>query len=152
MARNIGSRGWLGVIVTVVVLGGIAAIAIWMSLSRSTNPDYQVQAQGPGIDEYYVNLWLDPHPPTTGDVEISTQLSTTIGSPVELDRLDIAVQPPDEDSPVELDTGQTPDGPNGGELYVANTTFDQPGVWLVVVDYSFGGPAINNEFEIEVDG
>lgn len=150
MARNIGSRGWLGVVVTVVVLGGIAAIAIWMSLSGSTNPDYQASNDRPAIGEYYVNLWLDPNPPTTGDVEIRTQLTTSIGSPIELNGLDIAVQAPDSDSPTQLDTEQQVDEQNDGEIYVANATFDQPGTWLVVVNYNFGGPEISDEFDIEV--
>lgn len=150
MARNIASRGWLGAVVTVVVLGGIAAIAIWTSLSGSTNPDYQAQGSQPGGENYFVNLWLDPYPPATGDVEISTRLSTTIGSPIEVSRLDIAVQPPDGESPVELSTEQRPDGSNGSELYVANTTFDQPGIWRVIVDYTYGGSPAAQEFQIEV--
>jgi hypothetical protein len=150
MANKMGTRGWLGVAVTVVVLGGITGIAIYLSLGQSTNPDYQSRNERPGVGEYFVNLWVDPQPPTTGDVEISTQLSTIIGTPIELSSLAIDVVPPDDGEPQELETRHTYDGPNDGDLFVADTTFDQPGTWQVVLRYSFGGPEISEEFSIEV--
>jgi hypothetical protein len=150
MAGNVGKRGWLGISVTVLVLGGLAIVAIWQSLAQSTNPDYQHRTERPGVGEYYVNLWVDPQPPTTGDVEISAQLSTIIGSPIELNFLEIDVEPQDDGSTMQLDTEHTFDGPNDGDLFIANTTFDQPGTWRVIVRYSFGGPEVVNEFDIEV--
>jgi hypothetical protein len=150
MANNMGTRGWLGIGVTVVVLGGIAAIAIWMSLGQSTNPDYQTRNDRPGIGEYFVNLWVEPQPPTTGEVEISTQLSTIIGTPIDLSSLEIDVVPPDDAEPRTLDVRHTYDGPNDGDLWVADTTFDQPGTWQVVIRYAFGGPGVADEFNIEV--
>lgn len=150
MAQKMSNRGWLGLGFTVIVLGGLVVVAIWTSLNQSTNPDYQNQNDRSGIGEYYVNLWIDPQPPVTGEVEISTQLSTSIGSPIELESLDLQVQEPDNGSTEDLETEQTPDGPNDGPLYVANTTFDQPGTWRVLVSYSFGGPEVTDEFDIEV--
>ena len=151
MATKMGTRGWLGVVVTVVVLGGIAIIAIWMSLDQSTNPDYQLREERPGIGEYFIHLWVDPQPPTTGEVEISAQLSTIIGTPIELGGLNIDVAPPDDGEPRELDTRHTYDGPNDGDLYIAETSFDQPGTWQVVVRYRFGaGSEVTDTFDIEV--
>jgi hypothetical protein len=150
MANKMGGRGWLGIAVTVVVLGGIAAIAIWLSLGQSTNPDYQVRNDRPGVGEYFVNVWVDPQPPTTGDVEISAHLSTIIGTPIELSYLELDVVPPDDGELTQLDTRHTYDGPNDGDLYVADTTFDHPGTWLVVVRYSFGGPEVMDEIPVEV--
>jgi hypothetical protein len=150
MARNVGKRGWLGITVTMVVLGGLVIVAVWQSLAQSTNPHYQNRTERPGVGEYYVNLWLEPQPPSTGDVEVSAQLTTIIGSPIELNYLEIDVVPPDDGSAVGLDTEHTLDGPNDGDLYVARTTFDQPGTWQVIVRYSFGGPEVVDEFDIEV--
>lgn len=152
MARDIGRRGWLGVIVTVVVLGGMAAVAIWVSLAGSTDPDYQIRTERPAVGEYFVNLWLDPHPPETGEVEISAQLTSIIGTAIQVDRLHIEVQSPDDSEPEELETEHSLDGPNDGDLYTADTTFDEAGTWLIVVTYSFGGDDVTDEFEIEVEG
>ncbi len=150
MANKMGSRGWLGVGVTVVVLGGVTAIAIWLSIGQSTNPDYQSRADRPGIGEYFVNVWVDPKPPTTGDVEISTQLSTIIGTPIEMSSLDIALQPPDDGEVRDLDVRHTYEGPSGTDLFVADTNFDQTGSWQVIITYSFGGPDVVDEFTVEV--
>jgi hypothetical protein len=151
MANRMGTRGWLGIGVTVVVLGGIAGIAIWTSLGQSTNPDYQIRHDRPGtIGEYFVNLWVDPQPPTTGEVEISTQLSTIIGTPIQLSDLNIDVVPPDDGEAQELETRHTYDGPNNGDLYIAEAEFDRPGTWRVVLRYAFGGSVISDEFDIEV--
>jgi hypothetical protein len=150
MANKVGTRGWLGIGVTVVVLGGITAVAIWMSLGQSTNPDYQARNDRPGVGEYFVNLWIDPQPPATGDVEISTQLSTIIGTPIELSSLEIDVVPPDDGELSNLETRHTYDGPNDGDLWIADTSFDQPGTWQVVIRYAFGGPEVVDEFDIEV--
>lgn len=150
MAKKMGSRGWLGVVLTVVVLGGVTAIAIWLSLGQSTNPDYQARNDRPGIGEYFVNLWVEPQPPTTGDVEISTQLSTIIGTPIELSGLAIDVQPPDDGELRELDVRHTYEGPSDTDLFIADTSFDQPGSWQIIISYSFGGPEVVEEFTIEV--
>jgi hypothetical protein len=151
MANKMGSRGWLGIGVTVLVLGGITILAIWLSLGQSTNPDYQVRHDRPGtIGEYFVNLWVEPQPPTTGQVEISSQLSTIIGTPIELSSMSIDVQPPDDGERRELDVRQTYEGPSDTDLYVADTEFDQPGSWQIIVTYSFGGSDIEDEFTIEV--
>ena len=151
MANKMGTRGWLGIGVTVLVLGGIAGVAIWLSLGQSTNPDYQLRNERPGIGEYFIHLWVDPQPPTTGDVEISTQLSTIIGTPIELSGLEIDVVPPDDGDTRELDTEHTYDGPNDGDLYIATTTFDRPGTWQVVIRYRFGaGSEVTDSFDIEV--
>jgi hypothetical protein len=151
MANKMGTRGWLGVGLTVLVLGGIAAVAIWLSLEQSTNPDYQIREERPGIGEYFIHLWVEPQPPVTGDVEISTQLSTIIGTPIELGGLTIDVVPPDDGERRELDTRHTYDGPNDGDLYIADTEFDQPGTWQVIVRYRFGaGSEVSDTFNIEV--
>jgi hypothetical protein len=150
MATKVGKRGWLGAAVTVLVLGGIAVVAIYLSLDQSTNPDYQIRNERPGIGEYYANLWVDPQPPATGETEISTQLSTIIGTPIELSSLAIDVVPPDDGDVRELDTRHTYDGPNDGDLYIADTSFDQAGTWQVVLRYSFGGPEVEDSFDIEV--
>lgn len=150
MTTKMGARGWLGVVVTVLVLGGIAGVAIYLSLNQSTNPDYQSRNERSGIGEYFVNVWIEPQPPTTGDVEISAQLSTIIGTPIELNAMSIDVVPPDDGERQELETRHTFDGPNDGDLYVADTTFDQSGTWQVVLQYSFGGPEVDQTFDIEV--
>lgn len=148
MARNIASRGWLGVIVTVVVLGGIAVVAVWTSLSGSTNPDYQVSNENPGMGEYFVNLWVDPNPPSTGEVEFRSRLTSSIGSTRDVERLEFALVPPGGEEPVALDTGQEVE--DDSPIYVANATLDQPGTWRVQVTYSFGGPDMTDEFEVDV--
>jgi hypothetical protein len=150
MARNASSRGRLGVVVTVLVLGGLAGVAIWQSLQQSTNPDYQIRTERTGVGEYYVNLWSDPFPMSTGDVELSTQLTTIIGSPIELSYLQLDVVPPDDSEPEQLGTERTQGGPNDGDLFVANTSIDRTGTWQVVVRYSFGGPEVSETFTIEV--
>lgn len=150
MASKVSTRGWLGIGVTILVLGVIAAVTIYLSLNQSTNPDYQNRNERPAIGEYYANLWIEPHPPATGEVEISTQLSTIIGTPIELSSLDIDVVPPDDGETRELETRQTYDGPSDGDLYIAETTFDQPGTWQVVLRFTFGGPEVSETFDIEV--
>lgn len=150
MANKMGSRGWLGIGVTVLVLGGVAILAVWLSLGQSTNPDYQARNDRPGIGEYFVNLWVEPQPPATGEVEISTQLSTIIGTPIELSGIDIEVLPPGDGEPRELDVRHTYEGPSDTDLFVADTNFDQPGSWQVIISYSFGGPVVSEEFTIDV--
>lgn len=151
MARNVTKRGWLGIGVTVLVLGVLVIVAVWQSLAQSTNPDYQHRTEHPAVGgEYFVNLWIDPHPPETGDTEISAQLTTIIGSSIELSYLHLDLERPDDGSTMQLDTEHTFDGPNDGDLYVARTTFDEAGTWRVIVRYSFGGSEVVDEFDIEV--
>jgi hypothetical protein len=151
MAQKTGKKGWLGIGLTVGVLGILAVVAIWLSLEQSTNPDYQIRTQRTGVGEYFVNLWTDPNPVTTGEVEFSSQLTTIIGSPIELTLLEFDVIPPDDGEQITLDTEHTFDGPNDGDLYVATAQIDRPGTWQVIVRYRFGaGADVVDEFAIEV--
>jgi hypothetical protein len=150
MARNVSNRGRLGLVVTVVVLGGLAAVAIWQSLQQSTNPDYQIRTERAGTGEYFVNLWTDPHPPVTGEVEFTVRLTTIIGTPMEVATLEMDVVPPDDGETRTLETDSTIDSRDDGAIYHSQTTFDQTGTWLLVVRYSFGATEVRDEFTLEV--
>jgi hypothetical protein len=150
MARSVRRRGWLGIGVTVAVLAVVVVVVVWQSLEQSTNPDYQVRQTAGGVGEYYVNLWLDPHPPETGPVEISAQLTSIIGTPIEVAYLIFEVGPAGGDAMTEIMSELQATRAGREDVHVAPAQFDQAGLWNVVVRYSFGGAETRVTFEIDV--
>jgi hypothetical protein len=144
-----GRRGWLGAGMTVLVLGAIGIIAIWQSLSQSTNPDYQIRNERAGIGEYFVNLWIDPHPARAGETEVSVQLTSIIGTALEPSDLSVALNSPGGE-PVHLDLAHRMGGGAQDHVYTANTLLESGGLWEVTVQYSFGGPQRSEVFLVDV--
>jgi hypothetical protein len=150
MARNVRRGGWLGVGFTVAVLAVVVVVVVWQSLAQSTNPHYQSRHSQGGVGEYYVNLWLDPHPPGTGPVQLTAQLTTIIGTPIDLAYLVFEVAPADAGQATEIQGEYRVNGAGREDVYVASTDFDRVGPWNVTVRYSFGGPETRVSFEIDV--
>jgi hypothetical protein len=142
-------RGWLGAFVTALVLGSIGGYAIWQSLSLSTNPDYQLRNERAGVGEYFLNVWVDPQPVETGEVEVSVQFTSIIGTTFEPSSIWLDLHDPVGNA-TRVDLYHVMDPGVQEHTYSGTTHLDQPGEWELIVHYSFGGPEHSARISVPV--
>jgi hypothetical protein len=141
-----------------IVLGLLLIFAVgivWWGLAASNKPQYQQQISMPsqaGVQTYFVNLWLDPSTPQVGDNQLTAQVTSTIGTPTQIDRMIFTLTGPDGATKASV-TGTLANG-NGhpSESFLAPVSFDTPGTWKVAVETHSGNLIRMSTFTITVNG
>lgn len=154
MGRHISRRVWTVAIVLGLLLIFAAGI-VWWGLAASNKAQFQQQISMPsqaGVQNYFVNLWLDPSAPTVGNNQLTAQVTSTIGTPTQIDRMIFTLTGPD--GTVKAPVNGTLANGNGhpSESFLAPVSFDAPGTWQIAVETHSGDLVRMSTFTVTVNG
>ncbi len=154
MGRRISRRVWTVAIVLGLLL--IFAVGIvWWGLAASNKPQYQQQISMPsqaGVQTYFVNLWLDPSAPEVGDNQLTAQVTSTIGTPTQIDRMIFTLTAPDGTTKAPVNGTLANGNGHPSESFLAPVSFDAPGTWKIAVETDSGNLIRMSTFTITVNG
>lgn len=154
MGHRISRRVWTVAIVLGLVL--IFAVGIvWWGLAASNKPQFQQQISMPsqaGVQNYFVNLWLDPSTPKVGDNQLTAQVTSTIGTPTQIDRMIFTLTGPDGAAKTPVNGTLANGNGHPSESFLAPVSFDAPGVWKIAVETDSGDLIRMSTFTITVNG
>jgi hypothetical protein len=154
LGRRISRRVWTVAIVLGLLL--IFAVGIvWWGLAASNKPHYQQQISMPsqaGVQTYFVNLWLDPSAPEVGDNQLTAQVTSTIGTPTQIDRMIFTLTAPDGTTKAPVNGTLANGNGHPSESFLAPVSFDAPGTWKIAVETDSGNLIRMSTFTITVNG
>jgi len=153
LGRRISRRVWTVAIVLGLVVIFAAGIA-WWGLASSNKPQYQQQISMPsqaGVQNYFVNLWLDPSSPQVGDNQLTAQVTSTIGTPTQIDRMIFTLTGPDGTAKAPVNGVLANGNGHPSESFLAPVSFDAPGTWKIAVETDSGDLIRMSTFTITVN-
>jgi hypothetical protein len=154
LGRRISRRVWTVAIVLGLLL--IFAVGIvWWGLAASNKPQYQQQISMPsqaGVQIYFVNLWLDPSAPEVGDNQLTAQVTSTIGTPTQIDRMIFTLTAPDGTTKAPVNGTLANGNGHPSESFLAPVSFDAPGTWKIAVETDSGNLIRMSTFTITING
>jgi hypothetical protein len=145
-----GSTGlnpnWVLLLIVAVGLG--YGVWVFQQETAGLEPHWQVYVDTRELPEYRVNLWSDPHPPHTGDVEFTVQfdfvdfMNSTVSS-AEL----ILVSPDGTRMTHSLEEVRSD---HRGTVYRTGAAFNRAGEWSVLIDMNYRGRSHQSDFDLRV--
>lgn len=130
-----------------------AAAVVWLAMSHSPSPHYQERAMimgMAGMNEHLINLWLDPYPAEVGEVKLTAQVASIIGTPVGVRSIVFQLTPPDGGEPIELPASHAGADAERELSHVARAVLDRPGTWRITARFAAGGTIGAVDFLVEV--
>ncbi len=134
-----------------VVLIFIAGV-VWWGLAASNKPQLQGQISMPdmaGTGQFLVNVWLDPHPATTGTNILTAQVTSTIGTATPLDSIVLHLTSPNG-APPQMLTLTKSAGSDPADSFTGQVDFDAAGQWQVAVEVHNGDVVRTATFFVNV--
>lgn len=154
MGRRISRRVWTVAIVLGLLLVFAAGI-VWWGLAASNKPQLQQQISMPsqaGVQNYLVNLWLDPSTPQVGDNQLTAQVTSIVGTPTQIDRMVFTLTAPDGAAKPPVNGVLANGNGHPSESFIAPVSFDAPGTWQIAVETDSGDLIRMSTFTISVNG
>jgi hypothetical protein len=154
LGRRISRRVWTVAIVLALVVIFAAGIA-WWGLAASNKAQFQQQISMPsqaGVQNYFVNLWLDPSSPQVGSNQLTAQVTSTIGTPTQIDRMVFTLTGPDGTAKTPVNGVLANGNGHPSESFLAPVSFDAPGNWQIAVETDSGDLKRMSTFTITVKG
>lgn len=136
MAKGRPQRRMAAVGISAALMGVFVLAVALMASSHAADPTYQQRITMPGvsgIEDYLINLWVDPKPAAVGRTTLTVQVTSSIGTPTHTNRVSLQLTRPDGSTSEPVDATPLPAGsdPQGG--WETTVDFDQAGPWQVVV-------------------
>ncbi len=153
MGRRVSRRVWGTGIVLGIVLIFLAGV-VWWGLAASDNPQFQNQIVMPsmrGTDTYLVNLWLNPSSAHVGTNQITSQVTSTIGTATPLDSMVFHVTGPNGAASETVTTTPATGKSQHADSFTAPVRFDSAGQWQVTVEVHNGDVTRTTTFTITVN-
>lgn len=153
LGRRVSRRVWGTGIVLGIVLMFLAGV-IWWGLAASNDPQYQNQISMPsmrGTDTFLVNLWLNPSTARVGSNEITTQVTSTIGTATPLDGVVLHLSGPNGRTPVSVAATPATGKSQPADAFTAPFQFDSAGQWQITVEVHNGDVVRTTTFTISVN-
>lgn len=152
MGRRISRRVWgTGVVLGIVFMFLVGVV--WWGLAASNDPQFQNEISMPsmrGTDTYFVNLWLSPSSAIVGTNQITSQVTSTIGTATPLDSVVLYLTGPDGGSPVKVPTALATGKSRPADSFSAPVHFDSAGQWRITVEVHNGDVTRSTTFNITV--
>lgn len=152
MSRRISRRVWGTGIVLGIMLIFLVGV-IWWGLAASNKPQLQNEISMPsmrGTDTYLVNLWLDPSSARIGTNQVTTQVTSTIGTATPLDSVILYLTGPSAGAPVTITTTPATGKSQPTDAFTAPVKFDSAGRWQITVEVHNGDVTRTTTFTVTV--
>lgn len=137
---------------TVIILGGLSygGWTFWSSLSTQ-KPQYQKIVDQSGVPLHYVEVWVQPTPPQTGEATtITVRINYQMLRGGTVDELSMRLQHSGSSNILRPNV-HFRNEPNGrGELYVARVQFPDAGRWQLSVTTNIRGTTTRTTFPLSV--
>jgi hypothetical protein len=137
---RISRRVWGIGIILGLILVFVVGIVVW-GLAQSNKPEYQQQISMPsqaGVQQYLVNLWLDPSSPQVGSNQLTVQVTSIIGTPTAIDNIDVKLAGPNGAPSKEFNGTLANDSSHPSQSFLIPVEFDAPGSWTITVEVHSG--------------
>jgi hypothetical protein len=103
-----------------------------------------------GSDTYLVNLWLSPSPAKVGTNDVTTQVTTTIGTATPLDSVVFYITGPNGGTPQTITTTANSGSSKRHDSFSAPVKFDSAGPWQLTVEIHNGDVTRTTTFNVNV--
>jgi hypothetical protein len=152
LGRRISRRVWgIGIVLGLIVIF-VVGIVVW-GLAQSNKPQYQQQISMPsqaGVQEYLVNLWLDPSSPHVGSNQFTVQVTSIIGTPTAIDSIDVKLSGPNGAAPTTVNGTLANDTQHPSQSFLIPVEFNTAGTWTVTVEVHSGDLLRTSTFSVNV--
>ena len=152
MGRRISRRVWsIGIVVGLIVVF-VAGIVVW-GLAQSNKPEYQQQISMPsqaGVQQYLVNLWLNPSSPHVGSNQLTVQVTSIIGTPTVIDSIDVKLTGPNGAAPTTVNGTLANDSSHPSQSFLLPVEFDTTGSWTITVEVHSGDLLRTSTYQVNV--
>ncbi len=153
MGRRISRRVWGTGIVLGIVLIFLVGV-VWWGLAASNDPQFQNEISMPsmrGTDTYFVNLWLNPSSAIVGTNQITSQVTSTIGTATPLDSVVLYLKGPSGGSAVKVPTAPATGKSKPADSFSAPVKFNSAGQWQITVEVHNGDVIRTTTFSVTVN-
>jgi len=152
LGRRISRRVWgIGIVLGLIVIF-VAGIVIW-GLAQSNKPEYQQQISMPsqaGVQQYLVNLWLDPSAPHVGSNQLTVQVTSIIGTPTAIDSIDVKLTGPNGAAPTTVSGTLANDSSHPSQSFLLPVEFNAAGAWTITVEVHSGDLLRTSTYQVNV--
>jgi hypothetical protein len=152
LSRRISRRVWGIGVVLGLILVFVVGIVVW-GLASSNKPQYQQQISMPsqaGVQEYLVNLWLDPSPAKVGTNQFTVQVTSIIGTPTAIDSIDVKLSGPNGAAPNTVNGTLANDSTHPSQSFLLPVEFDATGTWTITAEVHSGDLIRTSTFTVNV--
>ena len=119
----------------------VVAMVVFTSLGTVNQQSAQLEIEMRGMGQAYVNIWLDPEPPSASGTTVITQVIRTGGMPMAVSSAEFRLGRGEaEPTMVEVGVAMEYDGNNLAERgrFTAELRFPEPGDWWIEVTVRMG--------------
>ena len=138
----------VGILVPVILV-------VFMTIRTVDKPTMQLNVFMPGMGEHFVNVWLDPDPPTTSGVTLIGQMTDLTGMPMTIGAMEIRAGRLGSESSLtvigERIKYEFDDLLKRGR-FQARLEFPQPGQWWIDVVIRMNGQQATARMPVFVSG